>query len=99
MFAYITSAPFVFISLYKVPTQQFGWLFGSVAIGMVTASQINGRMSRKIPVWKVLRIANLTQLAAAALLMAALVSGTGGLAAVYLGVFVYVAAQGFVFPN
>ncbi|MEO8096573.1 MAG: multidrug effflux MFS transporter [Acidobacteriota bacterium] len=98
-FAYITSAPFVFISLYKVPTQQFGWLFGSVAAGMVGASQINGRMSRLIPVWRVLRVANLTQLAAAVLLTIALVTGTGGLPLVYFGIFVFVAAQGFVFPN
>ncbi|MEP6961607.1 MAG: multidrug effflux MFS transporter [Acidobacteriota bacterium] len=98
-FAYIASAPFVFISLYKVPTEHFGWLFGSVAAGMVTASQINGRMSRKIPVWKVLRVANLTQLGAAVLLMTALVTGTGGLPVVFLGIFIYVSAQGFVFPN
>ena len=31
MFAYIASAPFVFISLYKVSPQRFGWLFGAIA--------------------------------------------------------------------
>jgi DHA1 family bicyclomycin/chloramphenicol resistance-like MFS transporter len=88
-FAYITSAPFVFISLYKVSTEHFGWLFGAVAAGMVLASQINGRMSHQIPLWRVLRNANLVQLAA----------GLGGLGGVFLGVFAYVSAQGFVFPN
>jgi DHA1 family bicyclomycin/chloramphenicol resistance-like MFS transporter len=99
MFAYITSAPFVFISLYHVPTQQFGWLFGAVAAGMVAASQINGRMSRGIPLWRVLRNANLVQLAAAALLLFAVLTGIGGLATVFAGIFLYVSAQGFVFPN
>jgi DHA1 family bicyclomycin/chloramphenicol resistance-like MFS transporter len=98
-FAYITSAPFVFMSLYKVPTEKFGWLFGSVALGMVIASQINGRMPRRIPLWKVLRVANMVQLIAGLLLLAAVWSNFGGLPAVFLGVFVYVAAQGFVFPN
>ncbi|MCU1337283.1 MAG: Bcr/CflA family drug resistance efflux transporter [Bryobacterales bacterium] len=98
-FAYITSAPFVFISLYKVPTEKFGWLFGSVAAGMVAASQINGRMSRKVPLWQVLRYANLVQLAAGVLLLIAVLTGVGGLASVFACVFVYVAAQGFVFPN
>lgn len=99
MFAYITSAPFVFISLYKVPTEKFGWLFGSVAAGMVAASQINGRMSHRTPLWRVLRNASLVQLAAGLLLLAFVLSGVGGMASVFGCIFVYVAAQGFVFPN
>jgi DHA1 family bicyclomycin/chloramphenicol resistance-like MFS transporter len=87
------------MNLYRVPTEQFGWLFGSVAAGMVAASQINGRMSHDIPLWKVLRVANLVQLAAGAWLLLAVLEGIGGLPGVYLGVFAYVAAQGFVFPN
>jgi DHA1 family bicyclomycin/chloramphenicol resistance-like MFS transporter len=49
MFAYIASAPFVFINLYKVPTQRFGWLFGAIAAGVITASQVNGRMLHGVP--------------------------------------------------
>jgi DHA1 family bicyclomycin/chloramphenicol resistance-like MFS transporter len=78
-FAYIASAPFVFIVLYKVPTERFGWLFGSVALGMVAAAQINGRMPRRIPLWRVLRTANLVQLCAGMLLLASVLSGVGGM--------------------
>jgi MFS transporter, DHA1 family, multidrug resistance protein len=98
-FAYIASAPFVFITLYKVSTESFGWLFGAAAVGMVIASQINGRMPRRIPVWQVLRVANLVQLGAGIFLLAAVLTGWGGLPAVFLGVLGYVSAQGFVFPN
>jgi MFS transporter, DHA1 family, multidrug resistance protein len=98
-FAYITSAPFVFISLYKVSTERFGWLFGAIAAGMVVASQINGRMPRSIPIWRVLRTANLVQLASGLVLLASVLTGIGGLPGVFLCVFAYVSAQGFVFPN
>lgn len=98
-FAYIASAPFVFMSLYKVPTEKFGWLFGSVAAGMVAASQINGRMPHRIPLWRILRVANGVQLLAAILLVWSVFTGIGGLPVVYFGIFVYIAAQGFVFPN
>ncbi|MBV9745673.1 MAG: multidrug effflux MFS transporter [Acidobacteriia bacterium] len=98
-FAYITSAPFVFINLYKVPTERFGWLFGCIAAGMVVASQINGRMPHRIPLWRVLRMANLVQLVAGLLLLASVLTGIGGLAGVFLSVLAYVSAQGFVFPN
>src|SRR5262249_32965318 len=60
------------------------------------ASQINGRMPHRIPVWKVLRVANLVQLVAGVLLLASVMSGVGGLPAVFTCVFVYVAAQGVV---
>jgi MFS transporter, DHA1 family, multidrug resistance protein len=98
-FAYITSAPFVFIVLYKVPTEKFGWLFGSVAAGMVLGSQINGRMSHSIPLWRVLRTANTVQLFAGLALLASVLSGFGGMWSVFACVFIYVSAQGFVFPN
>lgn len=98
-FAYITSAPFVFIVLYKVPTEQFGWLFGSVAAGMVVGSQINGRMSHRIPLWRVLRTANILQFFSGLVLLAIVFSGIGGMWGVFGCVFVYISAQGFVFPN
>jgi DHA1 family bicyclomycin/chloramphenicol resistance-like MFS transporter len=98
-FAYIASASFVFIKQYGVAIENFGWLFGSVAAGMVAASQINGRMPHSIPLWRVLRVANLVQFAAALLLLAAVLTGFGGLPLVFAAIFVYIACQGFVFPN
>jgi MFS transporter, DHA1 family, multidrug resistance protein len=98
-FAYIASAPFVFMSVYKVPTEHFGWLFGSVAAGMVAASQVNGRLPHRIPVWRILRTANLIQLAVALLLFVSVRTGFGGLPLVYFAIFLFIAAQGFVFPN
>jgi DHA1 family bicyclomycin/chloramphenicol resistance-like MFS transporter len=98
-FAFIASAPFVFITLYKVPTERFGWWFGAAAAGMVIASQINGRMPRRIPVWRVLRVANTVQLVAGIFLLTSVLTGFGGLPPVFLGILTYVSAQGFVFPN
>jgi len=99
MFAYIASAPFVFINLYKLPPQQFGWLFGFIAAGLIAASQVNGRMSHKIALWKVLRIANLVQLISGFAVLAIAATGFGGLVGIFAPVFVYVSATGFVFPN
>ena len=99
MFAYIASAPFVFINLYKVPPQRFGLMFAAIAAGVISASQVNGRMMHGIPLWRVLRAANLVQLVAGLLLLAAAVTGTGGLASIFIPIFLYVASCGFVFPN
>lgn len=46
MFAYIAGSPFVFIELYGVPAEHYGWLFGSNAAGFVLMAQINARLVR-----------------------------------------------------
>jgi DHA1 family bicyclomycin/chloramphenicol resistance-like MFS transporter len=99
MFAYIASAPFVFITLFKVPPQRFGWLFGAIAAGIITASQINGRMLNGIPLGRVLRVANLVQVVSGFVLLAVVLTGVGGIVGIFIPVFVFVASAGFVFPN
>jgi len=41
MFAYIAGSPFVFIELYGVPAEHYGWVFGSNALGFILAAQLN----------------------------------------------------------
>ncbi len=99
MFAYIASAPFVFISLYHVPAQRFGWLFGAIALGFILASQVNGRIRYRKSLPQVLRTANAVQLAAGLILLASALTGIGGSMGVFVPVFVYMCGVGFVFPN
>ena len=45
MFAYITGSPFVFIELYGVKPEHFGWLFGINAAGFILMAQVNVRLA------------------------------------------------------
>jgi DHA1 family bicyclomycin/chloramphenicol resistance-like MFS transporter len=99
MFAYIASSPFVFINLYGVAPERFGWIFGTIAIGIVVASQVNGRLMGGVPALRVLRWSSLAQCSAGVLLLAAVETGWGGAATVYLPLLVYVSLIGMVFPN
>ncbi|WP_122560287.1 MFS transporter, partial [Pseudomonas viridiflava] len=47
MFAYIAGSPFVFIQLYGVPAEHYGWLFGSNAAGFILVVQVNARLLSK----------------------------------------------------
>jgi len=47
MFAYIAGSPFVFIKLYGVPPEHFGWLFGTNAAGFILVAQLNARLLAK----------------------------------------------------
>jgi DHA1 family bicyclomycin/chloramphenicol resistance-like MFS transporter len=99
LFAYIAGSPFVFIELYGVPAQHYGWLFGTNALALIVGSQINRRLLRKHPAQRVLRVAGGVTLAFGILLLLLVSTGLGGFAGVALPLFGFVASLGFVFPN
>lgn len=41
MFVFISGSPFVFMEIYGVGQQQYGYLFGANAVGMITTSWLN----------------------------------------------------------
>jgi DHA1 family bicyclomycin/chloramphenicol resistance-like MFS transporter len=47
LYAYISGSPSVFMEIYKVTEQHYGWIFAMVAIGLITSSQINTLLLRK----------------------------------------------------
>ena len=98
MFAYITGSPFVFIELFGVPAQYFGWLFGSNALGMIALSQINARIVRTVNPTRLLRIA-LSVTAGFSLLLILAGSFNFGFWGTAIPIFLYVASLGMILPN
>src|SRR5690606_36939340 len=47
LYAYIAGSPYVFMELYGVSEKQYGGIFGFIALGLVSASQINTVLLRK----------------------------------------------------
>ncbi len=47
LFAYISDAPFVFMTLFGLTEREFGWMFGLSACGVIGASQINRVVLRR----------------------------------------------------
>ncbi len=99
MFAYIAAAPFVFIELFQVPAEHFGWLFGANAFGLIAATQLNGRLLDYFSLEQVLRGALLTHAVAGLALLAVVLIGRGGLPAILVPLFLCIASMGLVFPN
>lgn len=99
MFAYISGSPFVFIKLYGVSEQAYGWFFGFNAFGLILASQINQRLLAR---WKsdviLARILLLVAVFGLWLLTMAL-ARWGGFGGLLPPLFGFVASLGFSFPN
>jgi len=99
MFAYIAGSPFVLQGIYGVSPQTFSLIFGLNALGFVITSQINGSLVSRIPPATLLTMGiTVTGVAGLALLAVILIGGLG-LAAVLLPIFVLVSSIGFVVPN
>ena len=98
MFAYITGSPFVFIELFGVPAEYFGWIFGSNALGMIALSQINARVVRNVDPTRLLRVSlSVTAVFSLVLIFAGIFNlGFWGTA---IPIFLYVASLGMILPN
>jgi DHA1 family bicyclomycin/chloramphenicol resistance-like MFS transporter len=98
-FAYIAALPFVIVNIYGHPSAYFSWVFGINAVGFIILSQVNVRVQRKHSPERVLLIALLVQMAAAAVFVINVIAGWGGLFGILVPLFVWIATMGFVIPN
>lgn len=64
MFAFLTAGAFVYIDLYGLSTDAFGYLFGLNVIAMIMMTTLNGRMVKKIGSHAMLQLALTIQLLA-----------------------------------
>jgi DHA1 family bicyclomycin/chloramphenicol resistance-like MFS transporter len=98
MFAFITGSPFVFIKLFGIPAEHYGWIFGSNALGMVALSQINGKLVRSVNPTKILRVCLIATAFISLLLIIAGIFNFG-FWGVVIPIFLYVASLGMILPN
>ncbi len=99
MFSYISGAPFVFIEVYGIPAQHFGWLFGLNAAGFVVVSQLNHRLLRHSTSDQLLRRALMGYASGSVIMVVMAATGFGGLWGVALPLFLSVSSMGLIFPN
>lgn len=99
MFSYIAGSPFVFIKLYGVPPEHYGWLFGTNAAGFILVSQLNARLvGKKGPAFLLSRVIWM-YLAAALALLAIAGLRTEQLWPLLVPLFICIACLGSITPN
>jgi len=99
MFAYIAGSPFVFIKLYGVPAEHYGWLFGSNAAGFILVAQLNARLlAKRGPAFLLSRTVWVYVVAALTLLGIAALR-TEALWPLLVPLFICIASLGCILPN
>ena len=99
MFAYIAGSPFVFIKLYGVPAEHYGWLFGANAAGFILVAQVNARILGKRGPAFLLSRAIWVYLAAALVLLGIAGVHSEKLWPLLVPLFVCIASLGCIIPN
>ncbi len=99
LFAYLAGSPFVFMKIFKVSEQQYGWIFGLIAAGLITCSQLNNVLLRKFTSAQMIKTVLVVQSIIGLLLCIGSYFDWLNLYSTIFLMFLFLAGQGFSFPN
>ena len=99
LFAYITGSPLVLITLYGISPQRFALIFATNVLGILVTAAINGRIVMRFGIDRLLAFGVLAAAISGTLLGLSALSGWGGLIALLVPLFFFLATIGFVGAN
>lgn len=99
LYSYIAGSPYLFMEVYGVTEKQYGWIFAIIAVGLVLASQINNLMLRRFSSERIIYVTLICQVSTGILLFVLSFLDLLNLYTTIALIWVYLATQGFVFPN
>jgi DHA1 family bicyclomycin/chloramphenicol resistance-like MFS transporter len=97
--AYISGSPNVFMEIYRVNEQQYGWIFALVATGIISASQFNNLALKKNNSAQIIKVALGCQTIIGLLFAILTLSGHIEIYGSIFLIFLFLCCQGFIFPN
>lgn len=99
MFAYVSGTPFVYIELFGVRPENYGYLFGVNIVGMIVVNTVNSRVVLKFGTDRVLRMGCLLAALVGLALLGFAVTGLGGLVTIATALFLFMALTGMIAAN
>jgi DHA1 family bicyclomycin/chloramphenicol resistance-like MFS transporter len=99
MFAYISASPFVLEDIHGLSKQQFSFVFGSNALGIMIAGQIGGRLVGRVAPSRLLGAGLVMSFGGSTILLAATAGFGGDLPGTLIGLFLVVSSIGVIMPQ
>lgn len=99
LYAYLAGSPTLFYDIFEVSKKEYVVIFAIIALGMTFANQANTFLLRKFSSEKISVTALLFQIAAGSVLAVSTYFGWLNLYTTIGAIWVYMATQGFVYPN
>jgi DHA1 family bicyclomycin/chloramphenicol resistance-like MFS transporter len=97
--AYISGSPHVFMEVFNVSEKQYGWIFAIIAMGLITASQINNVLLKNYTSVQIIRGALSCQIVIGFVMVISELLGLREVFFTIFFIFLFLSCQGFIFPN
>ncbi|WEK21184.1 MAG: multidrug effflux MFS transporter [Candidatus Pedobacter colombiensis] len=99
LFAYISGSPLLFMEIFHVSEETYGWIFALLSIGFIGSSQVNTLMLRRYTSEQLIYAALIIQVITALTFLTGSINGWYGLTETTALLFVFLCCLGFVSPN
>jgi len=99
LFAYISGTPFIYIELFKVSPQTYGYLFGLNVVGAAAGSLINARLVQRVGAANMLTVGTVIIAGAGVVLLVAAALQIGGLVGLVVPLFFFVGTLNLIAAN
>lgn len=98
-FAYIAGSADVFINIYNVSEQQYGWIFAFLAFAMIGTTQLNHFLLKKFTSEQIIQFTLVYQTIVGLMLVAGTWYGIYGKYSLIVLLFIFLTGQGLSNPN
>ncbi len=98
-FAYIAGSPDVFMNIYHVTEQQYGWIFAFLACAMIGSTQLNHFLLKRFTSQQIVKVTLVYQGITGIVLVGTTLYGDLGLYGLLALMFVFLTGQGLIGPN
>ncbi|SFH20777.1 multidrug effflux MFS transporter [Pontibacter chinhatensis] len=98
-FAYIAGSADVFMNIYKVSEQEYGWIFAFLAFAMIGSTQLNHFILNRFKSEQVINFTLFYQTAVGILLVVGTYYGWFSIISLIVLLFVFLTGQGLLNPN
>lgn len=99
LFAYISGSPLLFMEVFQVNEETYGWIFALLSLGFIGSSQVNTLMLRRHNSQQLIRTALITQVITALIFLTGSIYGWFGLVETTGLLFTFLCCLGFISPN
>lgn len=99
LFAYISGSPLLFMEVFQVSEETYGWIFALLAMGFIGASQMNTLMLKRYTSQQLIHTALIAQVIVALFFLTGSIYGWFGLVETTGLLFLFLCCLGFVSPN
>lgn len=96
IYAFLTASPYVYIDVFHVPTEHFGYLFALNIIGVMILSAINRRIVSAIRLDRLLRYASLFSALCVLIVLSLMFAGFTSLPLIVIGCFLFFSMNGII---